>query len=76
MEEVLDVSFQLLHDGLPSCLRRVHVVPEEVLLPVGEDAVLGATVLVHLSAVPTGIEAIAARLQLLLELLRHLRDCM
>jgi hypothetical protein len=73
VEEVLDVPFQLLHDGLPTCLRRVHVVPEEVVLWVGADAVLGATVLVHLPVVATGIHALAARLQLLRELLRHLR---
>lgn len=76
MEEVLDVPFQLLHDGLPACLRRVHLVPEEVLLRVRADAVLGAAILVHLPAVAVGIEAVAARLQLLLELLRHLRDYM
>ena len=78
MEEILDVLFQLPHDGLPSSLSGVHVIPEEVLLRVGTNVVQDASILVHLPAVALAVrvKVVAAQLQLVHdELLCHLRDC-
>ena len=62
MEEILDVLFKLPHDGHPSSLSGVYVVPEEVLLRVGADTVQGASILVDLPAVAVRVKAVAARL--------------
>ena len=76
MEEILDVLFQLPHDGLSSSLSGVHVVPEKVLLRVGTNVVQDASILVRLPAIAVRVKAVAAQLQLVLdELLCHLRDC-
>lgn len=58
---------QLLHNGLPAGLSRVHAVPVEILVGVLAYDVKPLRVLTQLPAVPLGIKALAARRQLVFE---------
>ena len=67
--KILDRPFQLLHDGLPACMCAVHFVPVEIAVDV--IYVYRVTHLKVIGNVPTvalGVSGLAARPQLLSEL--------